>query len=266
MAVNDGSVQLLSVGASANNVESINLISLAGATNNDLTAKMSSRALNVDVGLNLRVRRKRRHRQRRQRHNRRRRCSGGHFTVRQGARSGDCLSAYVFAVDDGSVRIHEGPGFKNIVRAPHRPHAGGKVRIEVAVEDRIADHLVAIATAVVNHLQGVAGARTDHLAIEIAALIAIGRLEPLMRVLMMNVSHAQRAAAVKNSELHMIVDVAVVNVRWVVRKESGAGFHGWLHRVTAVWPRHAVPATWRRIESIACVAGRLEFSIRGQIV
>ena len=136
----------------------------------------------------------------------------------------------------------------------------------MAVEDRIANHLVAIATAVVNHFEGIAGARTDHLAVQVAALVAVGRLQPLMRVLMMDVRYAERAAAMKNSELDVIVDVAVVNIRRVVGKVGSAGFDRRLHRVTAVWPRHAVPAAWRLIESIPCVARRLEFRIRCQVV
>src|SRR5467141_4607136 len=103
------------------------------------------------------------------------------------------------------------------MRAPHGPHARCEVWIEVAVEDRVAYHFVAIATAVVNHLQGVARSRTDHLTVEVTALIAIRRLQPLMRVLVMNVGHT--GATVKNPELQMIVDVAVVDVGRIVGKE-----------------------------------------------
>ncbi len=96
------------------------------------------------------------------------------------------------------------------MRSPHGPHAGGEVWIEVAVEDRVADHFVSVAAAVVDHLQRVACAGTDHLAVEIGSLVAVWRLQPLVRVLMMNVRHV--SSTVKNSELHVIVDVAVIDV------------------------------------------------------
>src|SRR5215510_13634561 len=103
------------------------------------------------------------------------------------------------------------------MRPPHRPHARGEMRIEVAVKNRVADDLVAIAAAVVDHLQRVAGAGADHLTIEIGPLVAIGRLKPLVGMLMMYVSYIP--AAVKNSELDVIVDIAVVDVRRIVREE-----------------------------------------------
>src|SRR2546422_10554562 len=110
LTTNNRSVQLLSVGAAANNVESIDLIGMAGPTYDDLTTEMCGRAVHGHIGLDLRVSRKRGHWQSRQRHDRRRRRSGRNFTVGQRARSGDCLAAYVFAVDDGCIRIHEGSG------------------------------------------------------------------------------------------------------------------------------------------------------------
>jgi hypothetical protein len=85
-------------------------------------------------------------------------------------------------------RVKVVPGFKRVVRAPHGPHARGEVRIEVAVKDRIADDFVAVAAAVESHLQRVTRARADHLAIEIGAFVAVRRLQPLVRVLVMNVS------------------------------------------------------------------------------
>ena len=100
--------------------------------------------------------------------------------------------------------------FKHVMRAPHGPHAGSEVWIEVAMEDRVADDLVAIAAAVIGHLERVTRARADHLAVEISALIAVRRLQPLMCMLVMDVADA--GATVKNSELEMIVDVAVIDV------------------------------------------------------
>ncbi len=82
------------------------------------------------------------------------------------------------------------------------------------MEDRITDDFVSIATAVESHLERVARAGTDHLAIEIRAFVAVRRLQPLVRVLVMNVCRDR--AAVMNSELRVIVDVAVKDVRRIV--------------------------------------------------
>src|SRR5260370_8248762 len=140
-----------------------------------------------DFGLRLR---ERGHGNWGQRHDRGNRGAGLDFAVRQRARSGD----------GHSVRELRS-ALKHIMRAPHRPHARGKVRIEVAMENRVAYDFVSIAAAVVSHLERVARARTNHLTIEIAALVALGRLQPLVRVLGMHVSHP--GPPMKSSELHL---------------------------------------------------------------
>ena len=110
----------------------------------------------------------------------------------------------------------------------------------MAVKDRVANHFVAIAAAVIDHLQRVAGAGANHLTIEIASLIAVGRLKPLVCMLMMHVSHIP--ATVKNSELDVIVDVAVGRRSKDRREERRRRLRRGLHRVGNVlldrWPPH----------------------------
>jgi hypothetical protein len=56
------------------------------------------------------------------------------------------------------------------------------MRIEVAVEDRIADGLVAVARAVEGDFIGVMAARTDRLTVEIGRSVGIRREQPLVGV------------------------------------------------------------------------------------
>src|SRR5260370_495041 len=119
--------------------------------------------------------------------------------------------------------------FKYIVRPPHGPHAGREVWIEVAMENRVAHHLVPVAASVVDHLKRVAGSGTNHLTVEIAGLVTVGRLQPLMRMLVMYVRDVP--ATVKNSKLHVIVDVAVIDVGWIIRVISPRCFEKRSQRV-----------------------------------
>src|SRR5215467_5774528 len=89
------------------------------------------------------------------------------------------------------------------------------MRIEMAMENRIAYSLVKIAAAVVHHLQGVACARADHLAVQVARVIAVGRLQPLLSVLMVYVRDV--GSAMQYPEDHMVIDVAVIYVRGIIR-------------------------------------------------
>src|SRR4051794_33917306 len=72
-----------------------------------------------------------------------------------------------------------------------------------------------VAAAVEGHLQRVARARTDHLAVQMRTLIAVRGHQPLVRVLVIYVSG--NSTAMLNSELGVIVDVAVTDVRRLVR-------------------------------------------------
>ena len=148
------------------------------------------------------------------------------------------------------------------MRPPHRPHARGEMRIEVAVKDRVANDLVAIAAAVVDHLQCVAGAGADHLTIEIACLIAVGRLQPLVGMLMMHVSHIP--ATVKNSELDVIVDVAVIDVRRIVGEERRRRLRRGVHRVRERAARSLASAR-RAVERRRCGTRRLKIGVRRSV-
>ncbi len=77
--------------------------------------------------------------------------------------------------------VELGPGLEHVVDAPERPHPFGEVRIKVAVEDRVAHRVVQVAAAAVDDLHRVAGAGDHGLAVQVLAVIAIGRMEPLVR-------------------------------------------------------------------------------------
>ena len=62
-----------------------------------------------------------------------------------------------------------------------------KMRVEVAMEDGIAYCLVAVPAAVVGHFQREGSAGANGLAVIVAGVIAVRRVHPLMRVLVMNV-------------------------------------------------------------------------------
>src|SRR5205085_6663969 len=108
----------------------------------------------------------------------------------------------------------------------------GEVGIEMTMEDRIAHGLVSIAAAVVNHLQRKGRTGHDELAVKIGPFVRTGRAQPLMGMEMMSMRVA--SAGVVNPHCHMIVDVAVVDVRGVVREIDLFGsfaFVWWLVRI-----------------------------------
>lgn len=67
-----------------------------------------------------------------------------------------------------------GAFFEHIVHPPHRPHALGEVRVEVAVIDRIAGHPIAVAGAAVGDFVGIAGAWADALGIDVIGVVVVG--------------------------------------------------------------------------------------------
>ena len=73
------------------------------------------------------------------------------------------------------------------MHTPKAPHAGGEVRIEMAVENQIAYSLVTVTAAIVINLERKARAGTDHLAVEISAVVVFGTMQPLVRMLVMHV-------------------------------------------------------------------------------
>src|SRR5262249_48161637 len=104
------------------------------------------------------------------------------------------------------------------MRAPQAPHSLSKVWIKMAVEDGIANHLVAVSAAVVSHLQRKGSARPNGLAVIVTGVVTIRRVNPLVRVLVMDVMFLH--AAVQDAELGVITDIAVIHVRGVVRIED----------------------------------------------
>src|SRR5271169_3709687 len=89
--------------------------------------------------------------------------------------------------------------------------------IEMTVEDRISDSLVAIPTAAVSNLQGVRCARNNQLAIEVMPIVAVRRMQPLVRMEMVYMRGP--CSRMKNPELDVIIHVAVVHVRRIVREK-----------------------------------------------
>ncbi len=70
-------------------------------------------------------------------------------------------------------RVEARPRFEDVVNAEERPHPRGEVRIEMTVEDCVADGEIAIPAAVVDELQRERGAGTDRLAVEIVAVLIV---------------------------------------------------------------------------------------------
>ena len=113
-------------------------------------------------------------------------------------------------VDRTAIAVELRAFFEDIVRAPHFPHALREVRVEVAVEDRVARGLVAVARAAVRDLGSKRVARSHCLAIEIARVVAVRRIQPLVRVQVVDVVLFR--TCMDHPHLHVVVEIAVVNV------------------------------------------------------
>ena len=155
------------------------------------------------------------HGQSRYRHDARNRSSGGDLAVGQSAR--------VWRRAAG--RVQQCSAFKNVVNPPQSPHPLREMRVEVTVKDRVANGLIAIAAAVVRHLQRECAPRPEGLAVEVGRVVAIGRGQPLMGVLMVNVMLFR--AGTNEPEFDVVAEIAVVDVGWIVGVERLGGF----------WPR-----------------------------
>src|SRR5215213_1466891 len=107
--------------------------------------------------------RHRRHRQGRQRHEGRCRSAGSDLAIRQRART----------CDRNAVGIQHGSRLKHIVRAPQLPHPFREVRIEVAVENGIANYLISIASAAVNDFSRKCETWSECLTIEVSRIVVI---------------------------------------------------------------------------------------------
>ncbi len=91
------------------------------------------------------------------------------------------------------------------------------MRVEVAMEDGVAHRQVLVAAAVVDRLQGEGRAGSDRLAVQVVAARGVGRVQPLVGVQVMDVMQVR--AAVQDAELGVVLEVAVVDVRGIVRVE-----------------------------------------------
>src|SRR6476646_59212 len=166
-----------------------------------------------------------------------------HWDSRHRNQSYDWRTNFDFAVRIGTrtgsrppIDVQLRSRFKDIVRAPQTPHALGKMRIEVAMEDGIAHNLIAIATTVVGHFQRKGGAGANRLAVVVTGIVTISRVHPLVRVLVMDVVFLD--SAVQNAELGMVADIAVINVRRIIRIKCFCGLGAldnvaWASRVLA---------------------------------
>ena len=102
-----------------------------------------------------------------------------------------------------------GAFFKDVMDPPHAPHALGKVRVEVAVINRIARYPVTVARTAVGDFIGVAGARPDALGVHVVGVVVVGVEQPLMPV---QVEDVLLMAVVGVAEFDEVADVAVVDV------------------------------------------------------
>ncbi|MNX53456.1 hypothetical protein D3C86_841520 [compost metagenome] len=139
-------------------------------------------------------------------------CVRRRFTAAQGIR---------FTVEAvGALLRHFkfGAFFKHVVHPPHGPHALGKVRVEVAVINRIARDPVTVARTTVGDFIGVAGARPDALGIDVVGVVVIGVEQPLMAV---QVEDVVFVTVVRVAEFDEVTDVAVSDVRRLRRIQRG---------------------------------------------
>ena len=89
--------------------------------------------------------------------------------------------------DGAAVRVEPGALLETSAGPAAATTSLCEMGVEVAVEDRVADRHVSVAAAVVDHVERVGRARDDQLAIEILALRAARRMEPLVGVQVMDV-------------------------------------------------------------------------------
>lgn len=98
----------------------------------------------------------------------------------------------------------------------------------MAVENGIPHRLVQIAASVVDIVERIGCSRADHLAIAIVAVVAVGSMKPLVRVLMVYVGQVH--SGVQYAELYVVRNVAVVDVRRIVGIERLSRLGPLLHR------------------------------------
>ncbi len=101
-------------------------------------------------------------------------------------------------------------GFERVLDADVVPHALRKVRVEVAVEDRVARGLVAVADAAVVYLVGVARARHDFLGVQVVGVVVVRVEQPLVVVQVEDVLLERTDVDV--ADLDEVTGVGVVHV------------------------------------------------------
>ncbi|CAM3226822.1 hypothetical protein PAAM106076_12335 [Paracoccus aminovorans] len=132
-----------------------------------------------------------------------------------------------------AVRQLAGAVLEHVVHPPQRPHALGEMRVEVAVEDGVANRAVAVArpadipvalsvpAAAVIDVVGEALTRPHGLAVQIAAAPRIVAGEPLMGMQVKDMRLFRPGVEVP--EHHRVVQIGVVHVRRVVREPFQQG-------------------------------------------
>ena len=80
----------------------------------------------------------------------------------------------------------------------------------MAVKDRISHRVIQVAATSVRDLHRIAGPGDNRLAVQVLAVIAIGGVEPLVRMLVVNVGDT--LAGVQHAKLHVIAHITVVDV------------------------------------------------------
>ncbi len=111
---------------------------------------------------------------------------------------------------DGAGNGEHRAALEHVLDADVVPHALRKVRVEVAVEDRVAGGLVAVADAAVDELVGVARARHDLLGVQVVAVVVVRVEQPLVVVQVEDVLLERTGVDV--ADLDEVARVAVVDV------------------------------------------------------
>ena len=82
------------------------------------------------------------------------------------------------------------------------------------MEDGVADGQVFVAAAAIDHFERIGGTGADHLAVAISADAAFRRVQPLMRMLVVNMRDV--GSGMQDAEPHMIAQIAVIDIRRIV--------------------------------------------------
>lgn len=112
--------------------------------------------------------------------------------------------------------VENGAGLEHVMDTPVRPHALREVGIIMAVIDGVARGTVAVTGPAKCDLVGIGAARTDALRIDIARIVIIRIVQPLMVVQVEDVMLLGTRMQVP--ELHEIADVGMSDVGRIIRE------------------------------------------------